>query len=99
MDHDLSRRTAIILFAVVIVAWGLNWTVTKIVVESITTLWATAIRAFIATIALFAIQLVAGSIVVPRRGDAPVVIVITLFHMVAFSVLTAYGLKFVPVGR
>ena len=44
MDHALPRRTAVLLFAVVVVSWGLNWAVTKIIVHSVFPLWATAIR-------------------------------------------------------
>ena len=50
----LSRRGAFLLFAVIMIAWGLNWTITKTVVQSVTPLWTTAIRSTIATVALAA---------------------------------------------
>lgn len=99
MDHTLSRRMAFLLFAVVVVTWGLNWAVTKTIVHSVTPLWTTAIRSAIATVVLFGLLLARGQLIVPRRGDVPVVLVITVFHMVAFSALVAFGLQFVPVGR
>ena len=36
---------------------------------------------------------------IPKRGDVPVVLAISLFHMVAFAALMTTGLKYVPVGR
>jgi len=50
MDHPLSRRTALLLFAAVVLSWGLNWAVTKIIVHSVFPLWATAIRSAIGTV-------------------------------------------------
>jgi len=40
-----------------------------------------------------------GQFIIPRRGDIPVICAIALLHMVAFSALVAFGLRFVPVGR
>jgi drug/metabolite transporter (DMT)-like permease len=36
---------------------------------------------------------------IPKPGDIPVVLAISLFHMVAFAALMTAGLKYVPVGR
>ncbi len=99
MDHPLSRRAALSLFAIVVVTWGLNWAVTKFIVHSVVPLWATAIRSAIAAVSLLLVQLARGQFIVPRRGDFPVIVAIALLHMVAFSALVAFGLKFAPVGR
>lgn len=99
MQPPLSRRGALLLFAVIVMAWGLNWTLTKTLVQSVTPLWTTAIRSGIATVALAALLFVRGEMIVPRRGDLPVVFVTSLFHLVAFSALVAYGLQFAAVGR
>lgn len=99
MDHPLSRRTALLLFAAVVLSWGLNWAVTKIIVHSVFPLWATAIRSAIGTVVLFVPLFFRGELIIPRRGDLPVIGTITLLHMVAFSALVAFGLRFVPVGR
>ncbi|WP_024511133.1 DMT family transporter [Bradyrhizobium sp. ARR65] len=99
MDYALPRRVAFLLFAIVVVTWGLNWAVTKVIVHSVFPLWATAIRTAIATAALFVVQLARGQLIIPRRGDWPVIAAIALLHMVAFSALVAFGLKFTPVGR
>ena len=99
MNEMLSRRAALLLFAVVVVVWGSNWTVTKIVVESISPLWASAIRSAIGTVALFALLLARGQLALPRRGDVPVILTVAILHMGAFAVLVAFGLQLVPVGR
>jgi drug/metabolite transporter (DMT)-like permease len=99
MNHMLSRRAALLLFAVAIVTWGLNWTVTKTLVHSVSPLWTTAIRSAVATAALFVLLLARGDLILPRRGDVPVILSVALLHMGAFSAFVAFGIQFVPVGR
>src|SRR4029450_345309 len=97
-DH-LPRHLALLLFAVVILAWGFSWPVTKSMVESIPPLWTSALRSLVASVVLLALQWGQGNLIVPRRGDLPVVFGIALPHMVAFSGLAAIGIQFVPAGR
>jgi drug/metabolite transporter (DMT)-like permease len=99
MNHTLSRRAALFLFTVVVVAWGSNWVMTKILVASVSPLWAVAIRSAIATMALLTVVLARGQLILPRRGDAPVILSVAILHMSVFSALVAYGLQLVPVGR
>jgi drug/metabolite transporter (DMT)-like permease len=99
MDHVLSRRKALLLFAIVVVCWGLNWVVTKELVRSATPLWAVTIRSAVGTAALFILLLARGQFIVPRRGDVPVILATGLLHMVMFSALVAFGLRLVPAGR
>jgi drug/metabolite transporter (DMT)-like permease len=94
-----SPGAAIGLFAFVIVAWGLNWVLMKVIVEQVTPLWAVAIRTAAAAVVLVPIQLATRQLVIPQRSDLPVVLAISLFHMAAFAALMAAGLKYVPVGR
>lgn len=99
MNHSLSRPTALMLVAVVVICWGLNWAITKTIVQSVFPLWATSIRTAIATVVLLILLLARGQFIIPRRGDVPVILAIALLHMVAFSALVAFGLRFAPVGR
>src|SRR5436190_4660312 len=94
-----TKSGALLLFAFVIVAWGLNWTVTKLIVTQVTPLWTTAIRTGIGVLALLAMLAASKQFRIPKRGDVPVVLAISLFHMVAFAALMTTGLKYVPVGR
>ncbi|MGE0873946.1 MAG: DMT family transporter [Burkholderiales bacterium] len=99
MNEQLSRRTALVMFALVIFAWGFNWTVTKVLVRDVTPLWMTAIRSAIALVLLLVLMLATRSLRLPRRGDLPVVFNIALLHMSAFAILMALGLMHVPAGR
>ena len=99
MKPMLSRHAALLLFAVVVAAWGSNWTVTKIVVETVSPLWGSAIRSAIASVTLLALLLIRGQLALPRRGDLPVIFTVAILHMGAFAVLVAFGLQLVPVGR
>ena len=99
MNPRLSTRGALALFAVVILCWGFNWTVAKILVQSVTPMWMVAIRSAIALVALFGLTLATGDLRLPRRGDLPVIANIALLHMVAFAVLMGIGLQYVAAGR
>ena len=83
----------------VVLAWGLVWPVNKVLLESLSPLWLMALRSALATVALFAIAGVRGRLAPPPRADLPVVLSITLLHMIGFGVFAAWGLQTVPTGR
>jgi drug/metabolite transporter (DMT)-like permease len=83
----------------VVLAWGLTWPVNKVLLESLSPLWMMALRSAIATLALFALAATLGRLARPRRADLPVLLSITLLHMIGFGVLAAWGLHLVPTGR
>src|SRR6185436_11497560 len=99
MASGLSTRSAAVLLAGVVLAWGTNWTVTKMVVQDVPPLWATALRCMIAAAMLAPMLWAQGQFIVPKRGDLPVVFCTSILHLVAFSALVAAGLQFVPAGR
>jgi drug/metabolite transporter (DMT)-like permease len=99
MDNTLSRRMALGLFAAVVMAWGLNWIMTKILVQGASPLWAVAIRSGIATVTLFVVLAARRQLVIPRRGDWPVIVAVAVLHMSLFTALVAFGLQLLPVGR
>jgi drug/metabolite transporter (DMT)-like permease len=94
-----SRRQGILALITVVLAWGLTWPVNKVVLASLPAIWAVSLRSAIATVALFALQAAGGRLALPPRGDLPVLISITLLHMVGFNVLASWGLGLVPTGR
>src|SRR5436190_20664411 len=98
-NQHLSTRAALALFGVVILAWGFNWTVTKILVQSVTPLWMTTIRSAIAVVVLFGLTLATRDLRLPRRGDLPVVVNIAILHMTGFAILMGIGLQDAPAGR
>jgi drug/metabolite transporter (DMT)-like permease len=87
------------MLATVVLAWGLTWPVSKVILASVPPLWMVAARLAIATAALMALGLVRGKLALPRRADLPVLLSITLLHMVGFTVLSMLGLALVPTGR
>src|SRR5882672_6506727 len=99
MKHSLSRPVALLLFAIVVVTWGSNWTITKTLVQSVSPLWTSATRSAIATVVLFVLLAARGQLVLPRRGDVPVVLAVAVLHMGAFAALVAFGLQLLPAGR
>ncbi len=99
MAGGLSTRSAAVLLAGVVLAWGTNWPVTKLIVQDVTPLWATALRCLIASAALAPLLWMQGNFIIPKRGDLPVVFCTSILHLVAFSALIAIGLQFVPAGR
>lgn len=99
MNTPLSRRAALVMFALVVFAWGFNWPVAKLLVQSVSPLWMTAIRSAIALVVLLALLLATDGLRRPARGDLPVVFNIAMLHMTAYAVLIAIGLSHVPAGR
>ena len=84
---------------IVVLAWGLTWPVNKVLLESLSPLWMMTLRSAIATLALFAMAAALGRLARPPRADLPVLLSITLLHMIGFGVLAAWGLHLVPTGR
>jgi drug/metabolite transporter (DMT)-like permease len=99
MNDTLSPRKAFALFIVVVLAWGINWSVTKQLVQAVPPLWTSAIRSWIALTGLVVILRSNGRLVVPQAADIPVVLSVALLHMTLFSVLTAAGLRYLPAGK
>jgi len=95
----VSARTAYATLAVVIVSWGLMWTVSKLLLLYLTPLWATALRTVVGAAALLVISLLRGRLVWPVRGDLVPILSISLLHMCVFSILTHIGLQYVSAGR
>jgi drug/metabolite transporter (DMT)-like permease len=94
-----ERRQGALFLLTTVVAWGLTWPVNKLVVMTVPPLWAVALRTIIASATLFVLALVVRRLIIPPREDLPVLLSITLCHMVGFTVLTSFGLVVVPAGR
>jgi drug/metabolite transporter (DMT)-like permease len=95
----VSRRAGVALLVTVVFAWGLTWPINKVIVAAMSPVWAVAVRTVIGCGALFALAILRGRLVLPPRADLPVMLTITLLHMVGFTVLTSIGLALVPAGR
>ncbi|WP_454649438.1 DMT family transporter [Bradyrhizobium liaoningense] len=97
--NSLSPRAAVGLFLIVVLAWGVNWSVTKQLVEFVSPLWTAAIRSWIALVSLIVILGLSKNLVIPERRDIPVILSVALLHMTLFSILVAAGLRFLPASK
>ncbi len=95
----MIKSKAFILFFLVIVIWGINWTVTKLIVLEISPLWSNALRSAIAALALLILQLGTKQCIFPRKHDLPAILSVSIFHMTIFASLMAIGLQYTSVGR
>jgi len=98
-ESSLSSRQAIVLLGVVVLIWGTTWPVNKAILHYMTPIWSTAIRSCIGTVVLLIICLARGRLILPQRGDLPVVFSVGLLHMTAYSILGNVGMQHVAAGR
>jgi drug/metabolite transporter (DMT)-like permease len=71
----------------------------KLAVHDIAPLWAITMRTALAAILLFPILYLNRQLILPPRSDYPVVVSISLFHMVGFAALMTLGLTHISAGR
>lgn len=95
----LPRRQALSLLIVVVLAWGLTWIVSKLLLQYMTPIWAVAARSVVGAAALLALGLALRRVAWPVRADIPVILSVGLLHMGAFAALVSLGLQYVPAGR
>ena len=95
----MSASKGAALLLLVVFGWGLTWPINKALLESLSPFWLAALRSAVAAISLLLVTLPRGRLVIPPRSDLPVLLSITLLHMVGFAVLANIGLQLVPVGR
>lgn len=98
-DAVLTRRNALLLLGVVVLAWGFTWVVNKLLLQYMTPIWAAAARSIAGTAALLALGLALRRVAWPVKADLPVILSVGLLHMGAFAALVSLGLQHVPAGR
>jgi drug/metabolite transporter (DMT)-like permease len=98
-SRPLSRTAAYAVFALLVLIWGLNWPIMKIVVQLMPPLWFVIARLALGAVCLFGVLLATGRLAKPTRADWPVIWSVSFFQMYVFMALTAVGLQFVPAGR
>lgn len=96
----LSTRTqGIALLMVAILIWGANWPVMKTGLAHVTPIWFSATRFVLGCLCLFVVQIVTGTLRLPRRRDLPLIASVGLLQMLAFTVLGAIAMLDIPAGR
>ena len=98
-SKPLSRSAAYAILTALVVIWGLNWPIMKLVVHAMPPLWFVVTRLTVGAACLFAFLLVTGRLATPTRADWPVVVSVSVFQMWLFIGLTTIGLQFIPAGR
>lgn len=94
-----SHFVSVALMSIVILAWGINWSVGKAVLDYLPPVWAAALRTIPACLAVWVLSALAGQAKVPAKSDIPVIFNVGLLHMAAFTVLATIGLQYVPAGK
>ena len=100
MQSEASRRSrAILLLALLVVIWGVNWVVAKKSLEYVSPIWVTAFRLVPMCIIFFVVCIATKQLRIPVRADLPVIFSIGWLHMVGFSVLVSVGIQYLPAGK
>ena len=90
---SLSRRNALLLLGVVVLAWGFTWVVSKLLLQYMTPIWAVAARSAVGTAALLVLGIALRRVAWPVKADLPVILSVGLLHMGAFAALVSLGLQ------
>jgi len=100
MQSEASRRSrAILLLALLVVIWGVNWVAAKKSLEFVSPVWVTALRLVPMCFIFFVVCVFTKKLRIPVRADLPVIFSIGWLHMVGFSVLVSVGLQYLPAGK
>ncbi len=95
----IAPLTGIAMIALLAVLWGSNWPAMKLALTEIPPWTFRGIGLVIGGVGLLAIGRIAGhSLAIPRRSGA-MLLVISLFNITIWHVLSAYGLTLIEAGR
>lgn len=95
----LSRGAAYGVFVVLVLIWGLNWPIMKMVVHLMPPIWFVAVRLALGALCLFGFLLATGRLAKPTKADWPVIWSVSVLQMGMFMMLTTIGIQFIPAGR
>lgn len=94
----LSRGTAYAVFVCLVLIWGLNWPIMKMVVQLMPPIWFVVVRLALGALCLFGFLLATGRLARPTKQDWPVIWSVAILQMGLFMILTTIGLQFIPAG-
>jgi drug/metabolite transporter (DMT)-like permease len=97
---ESTRRHAHLLVACLVVVWGCNWPINKVVLNHIPPLWFACLRVGAGGLTFFLVQAFGpNGIKLPERSDWAVVVSIGLLQISAVMGLVQLGLANVSAGR
>lgn len=97
--HDSLPKTGLVLLAAISLFWGANWPGMKIVLAEIPVWWFRAMCVGVGGLGLLAIARASGSSLRVPRGEIGPLLLVSLFAMFGWQVLSAYGVSKMPAGR
>ncbi len=96
----IERRRAMVLVGCMVLIWGCNWPINKVILTYISPLWFACIRMAVGAVSLFLLQAFrSDGIRLPARSDLPIVLSVGLVQMAAMLALMNLGLANVAAGR
>lgn len=99
MQSNVSHTRLYLLFAFIIVIWGLSWPVSKVGVHYIPPIWFAAARLVIGTFSMFLLLLATKKLKLPARKDWLLIIWTGLLQIGIFLILVSVGLYYTGVGH
>lgn len=96
---NVSRRTAYLLLACLVVVWGVHWPVVKFALTDVPPLTYAFLRVGTALLTVGAFLQARGQLALPPRADLRVLLVVGLGQIAAAAVLMNLALLVVPAGR
>lgn len=97
--QSASLSRSYLLMTAVILLWGSNWPVMKLGLTMITPFWFGIARMGFGALTLFLVLAATRKLILPPRGDWPVLVSVGIFQMLSFMALVNLGLLFVDAGR
>jgi drug/metabolite transporter (DMT)-like permease len=94
-----ARRNAFILLLLLMLGWGMTWTVNKSMLNHLPPIWAVVARLAPACLIYWLVCLFTGRLTIPVKADIPIILSMGAFHMIGFSLLVSFGLQYLPAGR
>lgn len=99
VSRPVKPALAALLLGLVILLWGVNWPVMKMVVGQMPPMTFVASRLGLGAVTLVIAAALAGQLRLPHRHDLPVILSIGLLQMTGFMTLVTLALQHVPAGR
>lgn len=94
-----SKLTGYIMLASLGLFWGLNWPGMKIVLEELPIWWFRSLSVGVGAAGLLLIALVSGQRLKPTRAEIGPLFLCTIFNILGWHILTAYGVSLMAAGR
>ncbi|MBV8653264.1 MAG: DMT family transporter [Alphaproteobacteria bacterium] len=99
MSRSSVPLLGLVLMALLVLAWGVNWPIAKIVLREVHPLVHRALILSIGGVGCLALSRLAGLGLKIRRAELWPFIGMTLFNVTAYQVFVTYGLYLMPAGR